>query len=58
MFSRSIIKNNNIASFGIKLIVCMVSRVCTLSMKIFVTNAFLSDWFAQKQSIGKLGHYV
>ncbi len=36
----------------------MVSRVCTLSMKIFVTNAFLSDWFAQKQSIGKLGHYV
>jgi hypothetical protein len=35
----------------------MVSRVCTLSMKIFVTNAFLSDWFAQKQSIERLGHY-
>jgi hypothetical protein len=26
-------------------------------MKIFVTNAFLSDWFAQKQSIERLGHY-
>ncbi len=27
----------------------MVSRICTISMKIFITNAFLSDWFAQKQ---------
>jgi 3'-phosphoadenosine 5'-phosphosulfate sulfotransferase (PAPS reductase)/FAD synthetase len=35
----------------------MVSRVCTISMKIFITNAFLSDWFAQKQSIERLGHY-
>ena len=35
----------------------MVSRVCTLSMKIFVTNNFLSDWFAQKQGIERLGHY-
>ncbi len=35
----------------------MVSRICTVSMKIFITNAFLSDWFAQKQSIERLGHY-
>jgi hypothetical protein len=35
----------------------MISRVCTLSMKIFITNAFLSDWFAQKKSIERLGHY-
>ncbi len=35
----------------------MVSRICTISMKIFITNAFLSDWFAQKQSIQRLGHY-
>lgn len=35
----------------------MMSRSCTLSMKIFVTNAFLSDWFAQKESIERLGHY-
>lgn len=35
----------------------MVSRVCTLSMKIFITNAFLSDWFAQKQGFERLGHY-
>lgn len=35
----------------------MVSRVCTLSMKIFTTNSFLSDWFAQKQGIERLGHY-
>ncbi len=27
----------------------MVSRICTVTMKIFITNAFLSDWFAQKQ---------
>lgn len=35
----------------------MVSRVCTLSMKIFTTNAFLSDWFAQKVGIDRQGHY-
>lgn len=35
----------------------MVSRICTVSMKIFVTNAFLSDWFAQKQGIERQGHY-
>ncbi|BAS67190.1 adenine nucleotide alpha hydrolase family protein [Bathymodiolus septemdierum thioautotrophic gill symbiont] len=35
----------------------MVSRICTISMKIFITNAFLSDWFAQKQGIERLGHY-
>ena len=35
----------------------MVSRICTVSMKIFITNAFLSDWFAQKQGIERLGHY-
>jgi len=35
----------------------MVSRICTVSMKIFITNAFLSDWFSQKKSIERLGHY-
>ncbi len=35
----------------------VVARVCTLTMKIFTTNAFLSDWFAEKQSIERLGHY-
>ena len=35
----------------------MVSRICTVSMKIYTTNAFLSDWFAQKQSIERLGHF-
>lgn len=35
----------------------MLSRVCTVSMKIFITNNFLSDWFAQKQGIERLGHY-
>lgn len=35
----------------------MVSRICTVSMKIYITNAFLSDWFAQKQGIDRLGHY-
>jgi len=34
----------------------MVSRICTVSMKIFITNAFLSDWFAQKEGIDRLGH--
>ncbi|WOV91839.1 MAG: hypothetical protein R1F54_04165 [Candidatus Zeuxoniibacter abyssi] len=32
-------------------------RTCTLSMKIFITNSFLSDWFAQKEYIERLGHY-
>ena len=32
------------------------SRICTLWMKIFTTNSFLSDWFAQKESIERLGH--
>lgn len=35
----------------------MQNRTCTLSMKIFTTNAFLNDWFAQKQGIERLGHY-
>lgn len=35
----------------------VMNRVCTLSMKIFITNNFLSDWFAQKQGIERLGHY-
>ena len=33
------------------------TRICTLSMKIFVTNSFLSDWFAQKEGIERLGHF-
>lgn len=32
-------------------------RTCTLNMKIFVTNAFLSDWLAQKDGIDWQGHY-
>ena len=32
-------------------------RTCTLSMKIFITNNFLSDWLAQKEYIERLGHY-
>ena len=31
-------------------------RTCTISMKIITTNQFLSDWYAQKQSIEYLGH--
>jgi len=34
-----------------------ISRICTAYMKIFTTNSFLSDWFAQKQKIQRLGHY-
>ena len=34
----------------------MLSRICTLHMKIFVTNAFLSDWFAMKSGIRRQGH--
>ena len=33
------------------------TRTCTQTMKIFVTNNFLADWFAQKQSIERLGHH-
>lgn len=35
----------------------MMTRTCTQSMKIFITNNFLADWFAQKQGIERLGHY-
>ena len=34
----------------------MLSRNCTLHMKIFVTNALLTDWFAMKSGISRLGH--
>ena len=34
----------------------MLSRICTLHMKIFITNAFLSDWFAMKSGIPHQGH--
>ena len=34
----------------------MQSRICTQWMKIFITNAFLTDWLAQKPGIGRLGH--
>lgn len=35
----------------------MLSRTCTLSMKIFATNSFLTDWLAHKDGIERLGHY-
>lgn len=35
----------------------MQNRVCTQTMKIFITNAFLTDWLAQKPGIERLGHY-
>ena len=35
----------------------MLTRSCTLSLKIFITNSFLSDWLAQKPGIERLGHY-
>lgn len=35
----------------------MMTRSCTASMKIFVTNSFLSDWFACKDGIERLGHF-
>ncbi len=35
----------------------MQSRICTQWMKIFITNAFLTDWFAQKSGVERLGHY-
>ena len=34
----------------------MLSRNCTLYMKIFATNAFLTDWFAMKSGISRRGH--
>ena len=35
----------------------MQSRVCTQTLKIFTTNSFLMDWFAQKPGIERLGHH-
>ena len=35
----------------------MQTRSCTLSLKIFITNSFLSDWLAQKLGVDRLGHY-
>lgn len=35
----------------------MQTRSCTLAMKIFITNAFLTDWLAQKSGIERLGHF-
>ena len=35
----------------------MLSRTCTSAMKISITNAFLADWFAQKDGIDRLGHF-
>ncbi len=35
----------------------MQNRICTQTMKIFITNAFLADWLAQKQGIERLGHH-
>jgi len=35
----------------------MQNRICTQTLKIFITNSFLSDWFAQKPGIERLGHY-
>ena len=32
----------------------MLNRLCTQWLKIFVTNAFLADWFAQKPGIEHL----
>ena len=33
------------------------NRICTQTMKIFITNSFLSDWLAQKQGVDRLGHH-
>ena len=33
------------------------SRVCTEQMKLFATREFLSDWFAAKPGIERLGHH-
>lgn len=35
----------------------MQDRICTQTLKIFVTNSFLTDWFAQKDGIERLGHF-
>ena len=35
----------------------MQNRICTQTLKIFITNAFLTDWFAQKPGIKMQGHY-
>ncbi len=35
----------------------MQTRTCTQALKIFITNSFLTDWFAQKPGIERLGHY-
>lgn len=35
----------------------MKSRTCTHALKIFITNSFLADWFAQKDGIERLGHF-
>ena len=35
----------------------MQARICTHALKIFITNSFLADWFAQKTGIERLGHY-
>ena len=35
----------------------MQTRICTQHMKIFTTNAFLSDWLAMKPRTSRLGHY-
>lgn len=35
----------------------MQNRTCTQMLKIFITNSFLSDWFAQKPGIERLGHH-
>ena len=32
-------------------------RVCTRSMKLETTRAFLTDWLASKEGISRLGHY-
>ena len=32
-------------------------RVCTASMKVFVTNSFLGEWFARGEGLERLGHY-
>lgn len=33
------------------------ARNCTQTLKIFITNSFLTDWLAQKIGIERLGHY-
>ena len=35
----------------------MQTRVCTQHMKIFTTNAFLTDWLSGKPVISRLGHH-